>query len=72
MVFQFESNLNVFKGVVILYQEIVAALTVRGTDETSPYSALVKSFLRLAGSLLLCIRLNERSLYVVKAKFSIG
>ena len=26
-VFQFKSNLNVFKGVVIIYQEIVAAFT---------------------------------------------
>ena len=45
-VFQFKSNLNIFKGVVFIYQEIVAALTsfittVKRTHKTSPYSALV-------------------------------
>ena len=52
VVFQFKSNLNVFKGVVIIYQEIVAAFTplslqLNMPGKTSPYSALGKSFLRL-------------------------
>ena len=52
VVFQFKSNLNVFKGVVNIYHEIVAAFAsfitaVNVSDKTSPYPALVKSFLKI-------------------------
>ena len=54
MVFPFKGNLNVFEGAMIIYQEIVAAFTplplhLNLPDKTSLYSALLKSFLRLAG-----------------------
>ena len=45
--FKFKSNLNVFKGVVMIYQEIVVAAftpfipTVKRPDKTFPYSALI-------------------------------
>ena len=49
-VFQFKSNLNVFKGVVIkrwLQYSHLLSLQLYVPDKTSPNSALVKSFLRL-------------------------
>ena len=44
--FKFRSNLNVFKGVVIIYQELqhshLLSLQLNVPDKTFPYSALDK------------------------------
>ena len=60
--FPFKGHLNVFKGVAIIYQDIVAAFTflslqLNVLDKTCPYCALVKCSLGLGDWCLLCINL---------------